>query len=872
MRLKDRAALWLRPGLLAWLYVRVPRGVTGWRLLHAADGGMHVHGGQVVGAEESWPLEAVPIPHDLVEQHPELAWYTGLDAPCVMTPEVPRLLQGQVVVAAYQGDRVVAVTGVQHGIVLDDLYDSARTRTLGAHHADGRTDFALWAPTAREVELLTWPADAGAEPAIDDAQIHPLHRDPDGTWTTTLAGAGEWRYLYRVTVYVPTTGRVEQNLVTDPYSVALTLGSRRSVATDLADERWAPEQWRTAPQPRLEQWVDATIYELHVRDFSMSDPLVPERLRGSYAAFAHDGEGARHLRRLREAGLNTVHLLPVFDIATITEERGLRRQPPDLTPYAPQSERQQALVSKVKGDDGYNWGYDPFHWLAPEGSYATSDAAADGGHRIAELRTMIGAIHGMGLRVVLDQVFNHTHASGQWPHSVLDKVVPGYYHRLNEDGGVHQSTCCDNVATERVMAEKIMVDACVLWAREHKVDGFRFDLMGFHSRATMLAVRQALDALTPADAGVDGRQVQLYGEGWSFGEVAGNRLFVQASQGQLGGTGIATFSDRIRDAVRGGVPFDHDPRRQGFATGLGTCDNGHGLDASLGELTDLLQLGLAANLRTFQMRDHTGAWVRGDQVHYRDTVAAYAEEPDETLSYADAHDNETLWDALVLKLAGHLTMADRVRHNALALACVTLAQTPVLWHAGADLLRSKSLDRNSYDSGDWFNRLDWTGEDNGFGHGLPPAADNRSVWPILRPLLKRRDLKPSAEDVALATGMAQDLLRLRASTRLFRLGSAARVREHVRFPVAGTPYAIPGVVAYVVEDSATDPVDERWSGVVTILNGTPGEVVQHLPVDGPWVLSPVQQRGADDVVRASTWADQAFVVPARTAAVYVREL
>ncbi len=167
---------------------------------------------------------------------------------------------------------------------------------------------------------------------------------------------------------------------------------------------------------------------------------------------------------------------------------------------------------------------------------------------------MVAAFHAIGLRVVLDQVFNHTASSGQDNKSVLDRIVPGYYHRLSETGAVETSTCCANVATEHLMAQRLMVDACVHWARYYRVDGFRFDLMGHHSRANLIAVREALDALTLEADGVDGRAITLYGEGWNFGEVADNARFVQATQGQLGGTGIATFSDRLRDAVRGGPP------------------------------------------------------------------------------------------------------------------------------------------------------------------------------------------------------------------------------------------------------------------------------------------------------------------------------
>src|SRR5665648_463665 len=244
----------------------------------------------------------------------------------------------------------------------------------------------------------------------------------------------------------------------------------------------------------------------------------------------------------------------------------------------------------------------------------------------------------------------------------------------------------------------------------------------------MLAVRAALDKLTLVGDGVDGTAVTLYGEGWNFGEVANNALFTQAIQGNLGRTGIASFSDRLRDGVRGGGPFDEDPRKQGFGSGEATDPNGAPVNAgattSLAHDTDLVQLGLAGNLRSFSFKDNaSGVVVRGDKVDYNGSPAGYADQPDEVVNYVDAHDNETLFDSLTFKLPVATSMNDRIRMNSVSLATTALSQTPSFWHAGADLLRSKSLNRNSYDSGDWFNVLDFSGQQNGFGRGLPPAAD-----------------------------------------------------------------------------------------------------------------------------------------------------
>jgi pullulanase-type alpha-1,6-glucosidase len=396
----------------------------------------------------------------------------------------------------------------------------------------------------------------------------------------------------------------------------------------------------------------------------------------------------------------------------------------------------------------------------------------------------------------------------------------------------------------------------------------------------MLAVRAALDKLTLKRDGVDGRAVYLYGEGWNFGEVANNARFVQATQGQLGGTHIGTFSDRLRDAVRGGGPFDENPRVQGFGSGEATDPNGDAVanpnpSQRLEHDTDLVQLGLAGNLRSFSFRlNDTGAVVTGDKVDYNGSPAGYADQPDEVITYVDAHDNETLFDSLTYKLPVATSMSDRVRMNTLSLSTTALSQTPSFWHAGADLLRSKSLDRNSYDSSDWFNTLDWTGADNGFGHGLPLKADNEAKWSFQKPLLANAALKPAAADVQTATAQAQDLLRLRFSTRLFRLGSAAAINSKVSFPASGTADAHPGVIAMRIDDTVGADADPQLKGLVVVFNASPTAVTQKVPglAGAALALSPVQQGGSDAVVKTATWnaAAGTATVPPRTVAVFLQ--
>jgi len=196
--------------------------------------------------------------------------------------------------------------------------------------------------------------------------------------------------------------------------------------------------------------------------------------------------------------------------------------------------------------DSFNWGYDPFHYTVPEGSYATDP---NGSMRILEFRQMVKATHDMDLKLIMDVVYNHTNASGVNDKSVLDKIVPGYYHRLNVNtGGVENSTCCDNTATENLMMGKLMIDLLKVWADDYKVDGFRFDLMGHQPKDVMVEALEEVREIDP--------NTLFYGEGWDFGEVANNACFGQANQINMAGTEIGTFSDRLRDAVRGGSPFD----------------------------------------------------------------------------------------------------------------------------------------------------------------------------------------------------------------------------------------------------------------------------------------------------------------------------
>ncbi|MCQ8186649.1 pullulanase-type alpha-1,6-glucosidase [Parvularcula maris] len=798
---------------------------------------------------------------DMAARFPHLRGMASYRLPVLSRERLIRMLRGDLVVEARRGGELVLSTGLQLPGVLDDLF--ANEEPLGVRFEGGVPVLSVWAPTATSVRLALGEGD---EPEFLDMAFDP----ETGIWSAR--GEENWYgrpYRYEVTVHRADTGRVHTNLVTDPYSVALTTDSTHSLILDLSSDDLKPESWDNLEKPSLEAPEDIAIYELHVRDFSIADATVPADERGKFEAFSRtSSNGMQHLLALEEAGLTHIHLLPSFDCATIPEAG--QKTPPDLTSYGPGSARQQAILEEHRATDGFNWCYDPYHYTVPEGSYA---ADTDGAARTLAFREMVSSLNRNGLRVVMDVVYNHTTASGQAERSVLDKIVPGYYHRLLEDGRVATSTCCANTATEHRMMERLMVDSLLTWAKAYKVDGFRFDLMGHHSRENMLKVKEALSSLTTEEDGVDGSAIYLYGEGWDFGEVSGNARFVQATQAQMGqDTGVGSFNDRLRDAVRGGRPFDtgiQHVQNQGLANGLYTDPNEErpaddGAREEWLAYADLARLGLAGQLSGYRFEGASGEEVTGADVLYFGTPGAgYASDPQEAINYVAAHDNETLFDIYAYKLPLDSSPTDRVRSQVLATSFVLLAQGIPLLHAGQDMLRSKSLDRNSYDSGDWFNLLDFSYQDNGWGRGLPPRQENEANWEEQRAFLTHDDIKPEPRHIAQTAALTREYLQIRSAEPLFRLRTAEDVQRQVRFLNTGPDQEIGLIVMTLGEDEAAPEL-------VVVFNTKAERASFDTGLESDYALHAVQQKSADGALRTASMRSGTASVPARSAVVFVR--
>jgi len=745
--------------------------------------------------------------------------------------------------------------------------------------------FALWAPTARSVEVILYPQSLGDDSRLVVTMNRHITELDTGVWLAQCPSS--WRdcyYTYRVIAFHPSTGQFEEMESPDPYSRGCSADGRRSLVCDLAFcDSAAPPGWSSFSKPPLTFRATASLYELHVRDYSASDLTVPQEMRGKYVAFEQERtQGDRHLRDLAKAGLTHVHLLPTYDFGSVPERACDRTEPDIPASAAPDSELQQAAVAASAEKDSYNWGYDPVLFGVPEGSYATEP---DGLARIVEHRRMVAGLSSKGLRVVLDVVYNHVHGSGPFGgNSVLDKCVPGYYLRRNEDGWVENSTCMNNTASERKMMERLIVDDVLHWAVNYRVDGFRFDLMGHITLRCMQRCRAELDMLTLEQHGVDGPRILMYGEGWEFGEIEGGKRGAMACQRQLANTGIGSFNDKVRDAVLGGSPFS-DPRTQGFATGLGLrssqdIDQGDKVSQirNLLVASDKIRIALAGSLKSLVLdedcegsHDVAAALVHGGGV-------GYVGFPQEIVNYVSAHDNETLYDQMVWKMPASLYGPDeRMRASWLCTAIIALSHGVPFFHAGDELLRSKSLDRDSYNSGDWFNMLDFGGSQSAFGRGLPVADKNKEKWDLMRPLLLNDSLRPTPEMIKATVTKFHELLRIRSSTPLIGLTCAEHILAQVDFPGCGSSQS-PGIIVMQTRSRMLDSraLCTHLARVVVILNAQPQSSRVLAPPPGPVMLRlhPLQAVSADEATQKAffDFKDNVFVVPPISATVFVEPL
>jgi pullulanase len=500
---------------------------------------------------------------------------------------------------------------------------------LGATINGENTTFKVWAPTASKVVLNLFEAGNGC----DAYKQVDMVLGEKGVWSHTEACGHGTYYTYTVTTCAGTQEAV------DPYAKAAGVNGNRGMVVDLSATD--PEGWNNDDfSAGISSYSEAFIWEVHVRDFS--NKIAASQYKGKYLAFTEKGlvnefgmpVGIDYLKQL---GITHVHLLPVYDYATVDES----------DPNA-----------------GFNWGYDPKNYNVPEGSYSTDPY--HGEVRIREYKQMVMALHEAGIGVIMDMVYNHTYDG----NSSFNKIVPYYYYRYTSTGANSSASGCGNdTASERYMFGKFMVESTAYWVEEYKLDGLRFDLMGLHDLKTMQNVESAVHTINP--------EAVIYGEGWTMGStIDGSAQANQSNIGQIIPTGhaiggIAVFNDAMRDGLKGSV---FEKASQGFISGAA-----------------------GANWAKVLFGIYGGDYI-GQTWRVKNGMV---------INYMSAHDNNTLWDKLLL--SNPTANEDlRNRMNNLGAAIMMISKGTPFWQAGEEMLRTKDGDENSYKSSDAINNIDWS--------------------------------------------------------------------------------------------------------------------------------------------------------------------
>lgn len=499
------------------------------------------------------------------------------------------------------------------------------------------SNFRVWAPTATNVKLLLY--DNGNEGSA--YKMYDMIRSEKGTWKLKIDENLKGKfYTFQVRI-----GEKWLDETPGMWVKATGVNGKRAAIIDFAETN--PQGWENDVRPPLKNFTDIVLYELHVRDFSMASNSGMKN-KGKFLAFTEHGTkntfgDATGIDHLKELGITHLHLLPVFDFASIDETK--------------------------LNENKYNWGYDPLNFNVPEGSYSTNPYNPV--TRIREFKQMVQSLHQAGIRVIMDVVYNHT---SKGKGSNLDLLSPGYFYRQNADSTWSNASGCGNeTASERAMMRKFMVESVVYWATEYHVDGFRFDLMGVHDIETMNAIRAALDNIDPT--------IFIYGEGWTARKspLAEEKRAVKKNAKEL--DNIAVFSDDIRDALKGSWMHSQVP---GFVSGADS-------------LEESVKFGVVGATQHDSI----------DYSRLLYSKEPYVNNPTQVINYVSCHDDMCLVDKLKESKPADATNEELVRFDKLAQTVIFTSQGVPFLYAGEELYRNKKGIHNTYQSPDSVNRIDW---------------------------------------------------------------------------------------------------------------------------------------------------------------------
>lgn len=497
--------------------------------------------------------------------------------------------------------------------------------------------FRVWAPTADQVKLLLY--DHGSEGAAYETV--DMKKSDDGTWLKEVDKDLKGKfYTFQIKI-----GEKWLDETPGMWVKATGVNGKRAAVIDMAETN--PDGWETDKRPEQKNFNDIILYEVHMRDFSVS-PNSGIKNKGKFLAFTEAGTKntageSTGIDHLKELGVTHVHLLPSFDYASVDETK--------------------------LNENKYNWGYDPLNYNVPEGSYSTNPANPVS--RIREFKQMVQALHKAGIRVIMDVVYNHTF-TGEKSH--LNLLAPGYFYRMNADSTWSNASGCGNeTASERPMMRKFMIESVAYWASEYHVDGFRFDLMGIHDIETMNQIREELNHIDPS--------IFMYGEGWTAGDspLLEEKRAVKKNAKKL--DNIAVFSDDIRDALKGSFMHGEAP---GFVSGKDS-------------LEESVKFGVVGGVLHAQI-DYTKPIY---------SKAPYVNKPLQTINYVSCHDDLCLVDKLRESKPEGATEEDIVRFDKLAQTVVFTSQGVPFIYAGEEIFRDKKGIHNTFQSPDSINRINW---------------------------------------------------------------------------------------------------------------------------------------------------------------------
>ncbi|MBM7555421.1 type I pullulanase [Halanaerobacter jeridensis] len=526
--------------------------------------------------------------------------------------------------------------------------------SLGVDYSPQKSSFKLWAPSAQRVELELFAEQNQVEPNA----VYPLRKDENGVWYIEIEeDLADFYYHY----IVNNSGTKQKTL--DPYAKSMSgfdieeddLGKGAVVDLDSTN----PKKWQEDDYIELEDDCNIVIYEMSVRDFTISPSSeVAKEKRGTYLGFIEK------IPYLKELGITHVQLMPVLNFYFINEY---------------QKEFEDIRKIKEEGKVNYNWGYDPHNYFTPEGWYSSDPG--DPKVRIKELKQLIQALHDAGIGVILDVVYNHTAVT-----EIFEPIVPAYYYRRHADNSLTNGSGCGNdTASEREMMRKLIIDSTTYWTDEYHVDGFRFDLMGLHDEETIKKMADQVRDINP--------NTVLLGEGWNLGTLPAEEKYVKAAGEKRSllrvESGPAVFNDGIRDALKQNH-FGGNLEDGGFIQGFVNSKS-------------LIRAGIIAGMVNYD----SNVDIELDPYH------RFADEPEEVINYVTCHDGYTLWD----KVVGSTPNADkeqRIKMAKLGASIILTSQGRAFIHGGEEMLRTKpnpnkykELDHNSYSSGDYTNQIDW---------------------------------------------------------------------------------------------------------------------------------------------------------------------